>query len=197
MKDISDRYIRNKIEAYSVNNIYSIVSRIVMRQYLQKNFLVGIALFLFTIIVSMSMNGSFLVKMIATSIIFIGILSFFIFFETILYSDKKAYILFLIIKHFQQTKIQPYQLVTLKDITALEASIVGTKTASTLIIITILITLGPVVVQKIHPLATTTITIALLLILFTQILQGYADALIRQAIAMYEEQQALLKQLLE
>lgn len=197
MKDISDRYIRNKIEAYSVNNIYSIVSRIVMRQYLQKNFLVGIALFLFTIIVSMSMNGSFLVKMIATSIIFIGILSFFIFFETILYSDKKAYILFLIIKHFQQTKIQPYQLVTLKDITALEASIVGTKTASTLIIITILITLGPVVVQKIHPLATTTMTIALLLILFTQILQGYADALIRQAIAMYEEQQALLKQLLE
>lgn len=197
MKDISDRYIRNKIEAYSVNNIYSIVSRIVMRQYLQKNFLVGIALFLFTIIVSMSMNGSFLVKMIATSIIFIGILSFFIFFETILYSDKKAYILFLIIKHFQQTKIQPYPLVTLKDITALEASIVGTKTASTLIIITILITLGPVVVQKVHPLATTTMTIALLLILFTQILQGYADALIRQAIAMYEEQQALLKQLLE
>ncbi|HBW52526.1 MAG TPA: hypothetical protein DEF47_21810 [Herpetosiphon sp.] len=168
-----------------------------MRQYLQKNFLIGIVLFLFILIVSISMNGLFLVKMIAASIISIGLLSFFTFFETILYTDKKAYILFLIIKHFQQTNIQPYQLTTLKDITALEASIVGTKTASTLIIITILITLGPVIVQKVHPLATAIATIVLLLILFTQILQGYADALIRQAIAMYEEQQALLKKLLE
>ena len=197
MKDISDKYIRKRIEDYSINNSYSIASRIVMRQYLQKNFLIGIVLFLFILIVSISMNGLFLVKMIAASIISIGLLSFFTFFETILYTDKKAYILFLIIKYFQQTKIQAYQLATLKDITALEASIVGTKTASTLIIITILITLGPVVVQKVHPLATAIATIVLLLILFTQILQGYADALIRQAIAMYEEQQALLKKLLE
>ncbi|ABX03231.1 hypothetical protein [Herpetosiphon sp.] len=197
MKDISDKYIRKRIDDYSINNSYSIVSRIVMRQYLQKNFLIGIVLFLFILIVSISMNGLFLVKMIAASIISIGLLSFFTFFETILYTDKKAYILFLIIKHFQQTNIQPYQLTTLKDITALEASIVGTKTASTLIIITILITLGPVIVQKVHPLATAIATIVLLLILFTQILQGYADALIRQAIAMYEEQQALLKKLLE
>ncbi|GAA5531068.1 hypothetical protein [Herpetosiphon gulosus] len=197
MNDITDRYIRKRIEDYSINNIYSIVGRIIMRQYLRKNLLIGIALFLFTIIVSISMDGLFLVKMIAASIIFVGMLSFFTFFETILYTDKKAYILFLITKHFQQTNIQAYQLTTLKDITALEASIVGTKTASTLIIITILITFGPVVVQKVHPLATATMTIALLLILFTQILQGYADALIRQAIALYEEQHALLKKLLE
>lgn len=62
MKDISDKYIRKRIDDYSINNSYSIVSRIVMRQYLQKNFLIGIVLFLFILIVSISMNGLFLVK---------------------------------------------------------------------------------------------------------------------------------------
>lgn len=196
MKDISSRYIRKRVEYYSIIGIYSSINKIIMKAYIQRNLVIGLYLFIF-IIIDLSIKGLTSAGFMAASIVSFIIFSLSVFFETLFYADKKAYILFLVIKHFQQTKIQPYQIATLKDITALEASIVGTKTASTLIIITILITLGPVVVQKIHPLATTTMTIALLLILFTQILQGYADALIRQAIAMYEEQQALLKQLLE
>ncbi len=197
MKDISNRYIRKRVEHYYNKNIYSVVNRIVMGEYLRKNLLIGLVLFLVIILVSLSMDESFLVKLIVASIIFIGIVSFFTFFETLFYSDKKAYILFIIIKQFQKVRIQPYQLITLKDSTALEVSIVGTKTASTLITITILITLAPVMSQKSNLLVTAIPTIVLLLILFTQILQGYADALIRHSIAMYEEQQALLKQLLE
>ena len=197
MKDISNRYIRKRVEHYYNKNIYSVVNRIVMGEYLRKNLLIGLVLFLVIILVSLSMDESFLVKLIVASIIFIGIVSFFTFFETLFYSDKKAYILFIIIKQFQKVRIQPYQLITLKDSTALEVSIVGTKTASTLSTITILITLAPVMSQKSNLLVTAIPTIVLLLILFTQILQGYADALIRHSIAMYEEQQALLKQLLE
>ncbi len=196
MKDISDNYIQKRIEGYATKNIYSSVSRMIMRKYILNNIVISLVLFIIIMILSIPMEYSLLVKIIASSVILFGLLAFFNFFETLFYTDKKAQILFLIIKKFQHAKIQAYQLATLKDITALEASIVGTKTASTLIMITAIVTLGPVVASTVHPLLSTIVTIVLLLILFNQILQGYADALIRQAIAMYEEQQVLLTKLL-
>ncbi|WP_124033494.1 hypothetical protein [Herpetosiphon llansteffanensis] len=196
MKDITDKYIRKRIEGFATKNIYTSVSRMIMRKYILNNVLISVGLFIFILIVSIPMEYPITVKILASSIILFGLLALFNFSETLSFTDKKAQILFLIIKQLQQARIQPYQLATLKDITALEASIVGTKTASPLIIITTIVTLGPVVASTVHPLISISVTIVLLLILFNQILQGYADALIRQAIALYEEQQALLKDLL-
>lgn len=197
MNNISDKYIQKRIEGYATKNIYTSIIRMVMRKYILNNILISVGLFVIILIVSIPMEYPIIVKILASSIILFGLLALFNFSETLSYTDKKAQILFLIIKQFQQVRIQPYQLTTLKDITTLEASIVGIKTASTLIMITTIVTLGPVVASTVHPLISITVSIILLLILFNQILQGYADALIRQAIAMYEEQQALLKKLLE
>ena len=95
MENISDRYIRKRVEHYYNKNIYSFVNRIVMGEYLRKNLLIGLVLFLVTILISIPMEGLFLAKVIAASIIFALILSFFTFFETIVPNDKKARILFL------------------------------------------------------------------------------------------------------
>lgn len=78
MNDITDRYIRKKVEFYSIKGVYSSITKIIMKAYIQRNLVIGLCLFIF-ITLDLSIKGLTSAGVMAASIVFLIIFSLSVF----------------------------------------------------------------------------------------------------------------------